>query len=198
MKTFSLPFLMLLLLSVVTYSGCGDDDGSGNFTADSLRYDGEQASAPFNGEGYNTFAAYFPTQETQPYTGRRLEKISFYLQSIPTSTVVYVYAEGSDERSPGAERYRFDLTQRIRNTGWYEHTITDDVIDIRENEGLWIAVETDLPTNQFQAMGCDNGANYNPNGDRFLPPTGNTWTSFNEITGTEQIHWNIRGFLAEE
>jgi len=198
MKTFNLPLLLLLAFALFTYSGCEDDDGPGNSIADSLRYDGDNFTAPFNGQGFNTFAAYFPQQETQPYAGRRLDKVSFYLEDIPSSTVIIIYAEGTDDRTPGAERYSIDLTQRIRNTGWYEHTITDAVVDIRENEGIWIAVEVDAPVTQFQAVGCDDGANYNPNGDRFLPPTGGTWTSFNEITGTERINWNIRGFLAEE
>lgn len=198
MKTFNLPLLILLAFALFTYSGCEDDDGPGNIAADSLRYDGANFTAPFNGTGFNTFAAYFPPQETQPYVGRRLETVSFFLEDIPTSTVVIIYAEGADDRSPGAERYSIDLTQRIRNTGWYDHVITDAVVDIRENEGIWIAVETDLPADGFQAIGCDDGSNYNPNGDRFLPPTGNTWTSFNEITGSETVNWNIRGFLADE
>jgi hypothetical protein len=198
MKTFNLPFLVLLAFALFTYSGCEDDDGPGNTVADSLQYDGPNATAPFNGEGFNTFAVYFPPQETQPYVGRRLDQVSFFLEDIPTSTVVIIYAEGADDRTPGAERYSIDLTTRIRNTGWYDHVITDGVVEIRADEGIWLAVEVDTPANQFQAIGCDNGANYNSNGDRFLPPTGNTWTSFNEITGTEQINWNIRGFLAEE
>ncbi|MFT6484358.1 MAG: hypothetical protein ACJAWN_001071 [Neolewinella sp.] len=198
MKTFNLLLFVLLVFALFTYSGCGDGYGTDNIVVDSLRYDGPQDRAPSNGTGFNTFAAYFPPQETQPYVGRRLEKVSFYLQDIPTQTVVIIYAEGTDGRTPGVERYSINLTQRIRNAGFYEHTITDAVIDIRENEGIWIAVETDLPTDGFQAIGCDDGTNYNPNGDRFLPPTGNTWTSFNEINGSETINWNIRGFLAEE
>jgi len=198
MKTFNLPLLLLLAFALFTYSGCEDDDGPGNTVADSLRYDGPNFTAPAFGAGFSTFAAYFPPQETQPFVGRRLDQVSFFLQDIPASTVLIIYAEGADDRSPGEERYSIDLTQRIRNTGFYEHFITDAVIDIRENEGIWLAVEVDLPQNQFQSVGCDEGNNYNPNGDRYLPPTGNTWTSFNEITGSERINWNIRGFLADE
>lgn len=200
MKTFNLPLLLLLAFTLFTVSSCGDDEdnGPGNTEADSLRYDGDNFTAPFNGEGFTTFAAYFPPEETQPFVGRRLDQVSFFLENIPTSTVLIIYAQGTDDRTPGAERYSIDLTQRIRNTGFHEHFITDDVIEINDNEGIWLAVEVEAPTNQFQLIGCDSGANYNPNGDRLLPPTGGTWTSFNEITSTERINWNIRGFLADE
>jgi hypothetical protein len=161
---------------------------------DTLNYDGPNFTAPQNGAGFTTFAARFPGAETQAFTGRTLERISFFLEQIPISTVVLVYDIGVDDRTPGDLLYSIDLTQRIRNTGWIEHVLTTPV-DIT-GDGLWLAVEAELEAGD-QAIGCDQGLNYNPNGDRLQVPSG-TWTSFNEITSTETINWNIRGIISEE
>jgi hypothetical protein len=191
MKTSSLPFLLLLCIGLLSWSSCGDDD---DLVIDTLNYDGPNFTAPTNGEGFTTFAARFPGAETQAFTGRKLERISFFLEQIPISTVVLVYDIGTDDRTPGDLLYSIDLTQRVRNTGWIEHVLTTPV-DIT-GDGLWLAVETELNTGD-QAIGCDQGTNYNPNGDRLLTPA-NVWTSFNEITGSETINWNIRGIISEE
>lgn len=191
MKTSSLPFLLLLCIGLLSWSSCGDDD---DLVIDTLNYDGPNFTAPTNGEGFTTFAARFPGAETQAFTGRKLERISFYLEQVPISTVVLVYDIGTDDREPGDLLYSIDLTQRIRNTGWVEHVLTTPV-DIT-GDGLWLAVETELEAGD-QAIGCDQGTNYNPNGDRLQVPSG-AWTSFNEITGSEAINWNIRGIISEE
>lgn len=194
MKTSSLPFLLLLCVGLLGWSSCGEDDP----VADSLNYDGPVFNAPFNSTGLHTFAAYFPPGETQAFSGRSLERVRFWMEQVPTATRVIIYAEGASDDAPGAELYRsLDLTQRINPRDWHDHFITTP-ITVSANEGLWIAVETDIPSNQFQAIGCDQGLNYNPNGDRYEIPQGPTWTSFNQFTGSERINWNIRGFLAEE
>ena len=189
-----LNFLFLLLsLTVFTFSACDDDDN--DIVQDSLNYDGPNFTAPFNTPGTTTFAAFFPESEVQEFTGRRLERISFWLQSVPTATEVIVFAEGADTRTPGEELYAIDLTQRVRTTGWVDHIIPGGIE--LDGRGIWLAVAAEAPEARFQMMGCDEGRNYNPNGDRMLPP-GGVWTSFNEITGSERINWNIRGFLADE
>ncbi len=194
MKTSSLPFLLFLCLGLLSWSSCGDDD---DLVQDTLNYDGPNFTAPQNGAGVNTFAAFFPESEVQPYIGRRLNRVSFWLEQIPLSTSVVIYAASSDDRTPGAELYRIDLTQRIR-TGrvWVEHNLPTPIE--LTGEGIWIGVEVDVENTLDQAIGCDDGANYNPNGDRFRPAGSTVWSSFNEITSTERINWNIRGFLAEE
>ena len=195
MKYASLSLALFLALGLFMFTGCGDDDAA--VTADTLNYDGPNVTAPQNGAGLNTFAAFFTTDQTQPFAGRRLERVRFWLTRIPLATSVVVYAEGNTDRSPGAELYRVNLTQRIRNTGWNEHVLTTPV-DVEADRGLWLAVEVDIENNGDQAIGCDSGASYSPNGDRLLPSTGGVWTSFNEITGSETVNWNIRGVLADE
>lgn len=191
MKTSSLTLLLFLCIGLLSWSSCGDDD---DLVVDTLNYDGPNFTAPQNGVGVNTFAAFFPESEVQPYIGRQLNKVSFWLERIPLSTSVVIFAAGATDREPGAELYRIDLSQRIRTGGWVEHNLTTP-IDLT-GEGLWIAVEADVENDFDQAIGCDQGTNYNPNGDRFRPAGTTVWTSFNEITSTERINWNIRGFIS--
>lgn len=186
-----LPFF--LLLAVFTFAACEDDD----VVQDSLNYDGPNFTAPLMPQpGLNTFAAFFPASEVQEFSGRSLESIRFWMQNLPNSIIVRVYSVGPDDRAPGGILYELDITSRVRDAGWYTHVIPGG-LEIPE-EGLWLAVAADLPEANFQAMGCDEGFNFNPNGDRLLFPTGGVWTSFEEFTGSERIHWNIRGFVAEE
>lgn len=200
MKTsFSLLF-SLLLIGLLGFSSCGEDDDNNNGPdLETLNYDGNNVTAPALERGSRTFAAYFPANEVQSLVGRKLARVDFWLQDIPDATSVVIYSVGDNDRAPGPQLYRIDLTQRINNTGWYEHLIpAASQVEIPA-EGLWLAVETIAPTDRFQSIGCDNGANFNPNGDRMLPPTGGTWTSFSEVTsGGETINWNIRGVLAAE
>ncbi len=194
MKTSSLTLLLFLCIGLLSWSSCGDDDA---LVVDTLNYDGPNFTAPFNDAGQHTFAAFFPESEIQPYVGRQLNKVSFFLQNIPTSTSVVIFAAGPSDQVPGAELYRIDLTGRIRSSGWIEHNLTTP-IDLT-GAAIWIGVEADLPSNQFQAVGCDEGLNYNPNGDRYQIPTGFTWTDFETFTGGEAtINWNIRGFISAE
>ncbi|MEM9525970.1 MAG: hypothetical protein AAGA31_05125 [Bacteroidota bacterium] len=194
MKTNSLPFLLLLCIGLLSWSACGDDD---DIVQDSLNYDGPNFTAPQNAAGFNTFAAYFPSSVTQPFIGRDLVSVRFWLQDIPLSTTVIIYDvdPNGDDRQPGPILYSRDITQRINATGWIDHNLTTPVE--LTGAGLWIGIETEIAQNLGQAIGCDQGTNYNPNGDRFQDPSG-AWTSFNEVTGTERINWNIRGFLNEQ
>ena len=184
---------LLLAFAALSFAGCDDDD---DLVQDSLNYDGPNFTAPFNAPGVTTFAAFFPESEVQEFTGRTLERVRFWLENVPTSTELIVFAAGPDDRSPGDELYRIDLTQRVRSVEWVDHVIPGGIE--LTGQGIWLALALEAPENQFQLMGCDQGTNYSPNGDRLLPPTGGVWTSFNEVTGSERINWNIRGFLADE
>ena len=191
MKISLLPLLLLSL--TLLWTGCKEDDPTVTTT---LNYDGPNASAPQLPPGKNLFAAYFPPSETQQYAGRTMDRITFYLNSIPLTTTVVVYGEGPDDRTPGAELYRRDLTGRINNTEWIEDRLIPG-IEIT-GEGLWLAVEVELADGEPFSVGCDAGRNYDPNGDLLLLSTSpGRWATFNEING-ERVNWNIRGVLADE
>lgn len=192
MKTNSLPLLLLLCIGLLSWSSCVDD--TDDILVDSLNYDGPNFTAPNNGIGFTTFAAYFPESEVRPFIGRTLESVEFWLERIPLNTNVIIYNEGIDDLAPGDEIYRINLNNRINNTGWITHRIPGGIQ--LAGGGVWLAVETEIDA-VGQSIGCDQGRSYSPNGDRLQTPDG-TWTSFNTITGSERINWNIRGLLAAE
>lgn len=191
MKNIFLP--LLVLVSLLAFTSCSEDE-----VTETLNYDGDNLTAPRNGAGLNTFAAYFPASELQQrgVGGRQLERIDFWLQDIPRQSNVVVYGFSGNDAQPGTELYRIDLTQRVSNPGWQMHIIPGG-LTIPE-DGIWLAVETDLVANGDQSIGCDAGNNYNPNGDRMRTPTSGGWSSFNALTGSGRINWNIRGVLAEQ
>ncbi len=183
--------LLLLLCFVLGWTSCGEDDEDPVTAAATLNYDGPNATAPQLPPGTNTFAAYFPPAETERLRGGTLNKISFYLTRIPQSTSVVIYADGPDDRTPGAELYRRDITGRTTTTEWNEHLLLGDAIELT-GQGLWLAIEVELAQGEPQSVGCDAGRSYSPNGDRLLISTVSDWTSFNELNG-ETVNWNIRG-----
>ncbi|WP_116126385.1 hypothetical protein [Lewinella sp. IMCC34183] len=189
----SLVFLLLLAAPLLLWTSCEKDDPA---VATTLNYDGDPVSAPQLPPGKNMFAAYFPPSVTQQYTGRTLERIRFYLNTIPDSTAVVVYGEGPDDRTPGAELYRQPMTNRITTNRWIEDRVIPG-LEI-DGQGLWLAVEVVLPDGEPFSVGCDAGRTYNSNGDLLrLATNPNQWASFRDITG-EQVNWNIRGILGGE
>ncbi len=193
MKPAVLP---LLLLALPLFFGTGCEKDTPTTTTVTLNYDGPNASAPQLQAGLNTYAAYFPPAEIAPYTGRTLDRVTFYLTQVPRLTRVVVYDEGPNDRTPGSELYRSpDLTARISNTGWYEDRLIPGLA--LSGRGIWLAVEVELDANSPFAVGCDAGRNYNTNGDLLRPGLSTQWASFNDLTG-ETVNWNIRGILAAE
>ncbi|MBB4080823.1 hypothetical protein GGR28_003462 [Lewinella aquimaris] len=191
MKPTVLPYFFLAFV-LFLWTGCKEDDAT---VLTTLNYDGPNVTAPQLPPGKNLFAAYFPPAETQPYIGRTMDRITFYLTQIPEATSVVVFAEGPDDRTPGAELYRKNLTARINTTEWIEDRLIPG-IEIT-GEGLWLAVEVELADGQPFSVGCDAGRTYDPNGDLLLLSTATQWTGFRDLNG-ERVNWNIRGVLAEE
>ena len=193
MKALRLPFFFLLAIGLLAWSGCSDDDD--DLIIETLNYDGDNFTAP--NLDANIFAAYFPPSELQNVTDRNLESVAFFLEAVPPEVEVIVYAAGATDREPGAELYRSpSLLNRVNATGEFiTHRLRTPIDLSQQNDGIWLAIQTDIaPGNRVQSVGCDAGNNYNPNGDRIR--IGNTWTSFNEVTGSEQVNWNIRGILS--
>ena len=191
MKLSALP-LFLLLTGLLGWASCVKDDDDDPVSATTtLNYDGPNFTAPQLPPGTNTFAAYFPPSETERLRGGTLDKVRFYLTRIPQSTSVVIYADGPNDRTPGTELYRRDITGRTTTTEWNEHLLLGDAIELT-GQGLWLAIEVELAQGEPQSVGCDAGRSYSTNGDRLLLSTVSDWTSFNELNG-ETVNWNIRG-----
>ena len=193
MRYLRLPFLLLLALSVLVYTGCDDDED--DFAQDELRYDTGPFTAPTS--DFEEFAAYFPANRTGEFAGRRLEQIEFYAWEAPERTIIKVYAEGQDAAAPGELLYSRDISQRV-NVGrsFINHLLDEDIV--LGNQGIWIGIEVAgaNPGVAFQSVGCDDGSNYSPNGD-YVKASG-TWVNFRALPGGERVNWNIRGIISEE
>ena len=184
--------LSLLLIALLTWTGCGEDDDVS--VQEFVNYDGPNVSAPQLPPGTNTFGVYFPASVMQGYTGRSIDAITFYVTSIPEATTVKIFADGPDNRTPGDELYSRDITNRVSTTEWY----TDRLQSPYEitGEGIWLAVEVELAPGAPISIGCDSGQSFDPNGNLLYLSTENEWQTFQEITG-ERVNWNIRGVLSE-
>ena len=182
-----------LLFALLVWTGCEDDDGTALTT---LNYDGANVTAPPLPAGTSSFAVYFPPGQTTPFAGRDLERVSFYVSGIPTATRVSVREAGPDDLTPGAVIESRDISARVNTVGWYEHRLTDPVT--LTEAGIWLEIEVEVSTDNSVAIGCDAGRNYNSNGDllRFAGTT--QFASFNDLSPTERVNWNIRGVLSEE
>lgn len=192
MKNLRLSLLLLLAVGLLGWTGCADDDDP--LVRDTLNYDGANLTAP--NLDANMFAAYFPADVVRQFAGRQLAEVQFFLTAIPPSTRVFVFAEGPTDQAPGEELYSEDITQRVNASGDFIVHRLSEVVTLAD-QGIWIGIETDIAEGVLvQSVGCDDGSNYNSNGDRIR--IGNTWTSFREITGSERVNWNIRGVIAEE
>lgn len=191
MKPYLLP---LLLLALFTWTGCGSDDDD-VVEQEFVNYDGPNVSAPSLPPGTNTFGVYFPASVMDRYVGRSIDAITFYVTSVPRATTVKIFADGPDNRTPGAELYSRDITNRVTLTEWY----TDRLQNPYEitGEGLWLAVEVELAAGESFSIGCDAGRTFDSNGNLLYLSTENEWQTFQDITG-EQVNWNIRGVLAPE
>ena len=194
-----MKYLALLLLSLLVFAtGCGDDDDEDVRLLDAeLNYAGPQFLAPNLGQGSHEYAAYFPGNFTSQFQGRVLEAIEFDLVAVPQSVEVIVYESGRFNDEPGSVIYRRNISSQVTGTGVQRHVVAEP-IEITGN-GLWLAIAVEHAGNTTQSVGCDDGSQYNVNGDRLRSErTDQRWTTFREVTnGAETVNFNIRGYLAE-
>ena len=189
MKLLQLP---LLLLALLVWTGCDDEDAA---VTQTLNYDGDNFSAPQLPPGDNSLLVYFPPSETNAFVGRTLERVTFYMSEIPLSTSVVVYDEGPDDRTPGAELYRRNITGRVNSTGWIEDRLQNP-IEIT-GAGLWLAIDVTLADGSPFSVGCDLGRTYDRNGDLLRLATNPNFIVGFQDTNGETVSWNIRGVLSE-
>lgn len=191
MKNF---LLALLILPVLCFTACGDDEDANddNFGEVTLRHDGANVTGPFLPAGIHQFLVRFDAVDLRQYEGRRLDRVEFYLGEVPSSLGVVVL-NGTNPNFPDQEIFYRDITNRINGTGWITHRLNEDVF-LTDND-LWLAIEVTHDQEQ-RSVGCDAGPR-DPGGDWLLRQQDDDYVTFGEIS-TESVNWNIRGVLAPE
>lgn len=158
-----------------------------------LHYDGDNYSAI----GWATVpvtvtvAARFPSAMTLPYAGMELVSMEIYLNDQnPTGTnekTLKVYGMGTSYE-PGPLLYEQTFT--APQTSW--STIDLNTPVMITGEDIWVGYEFTQEAASIYIPGCDEGINYNPNGD-FLS-TGVGWTHLGNNPSL-MYNWNIRANL---
>lgn len=158
-----------------------------------LSLDGPNVTGPILEPDYHELAAAFSSNQTAPYAGRQLERVSFFLGPRPTQLRLRIYGEGAAPNMPGAILYEIDLSNRLVENSWNEHRLTMPV-EITGDD-LWISIGL-LHNRVQQSLGCDAGPNRS-GGDWHFKAADQEWETFRARTG-ESINWNIRGYVSEE
>lgn len=185
MKQF---FYLLLTGLLIVGAGCKKDDLGDNL----LSYDGPNASGPILAAGYHEAGALFPSNITDPLTGRQLLRVSYFMGAKPQKAELFIYGEGIPSFPGQPPLYSADITDEITPLRWSTHTLSTPV-DIT-GEDLWITIGLTHASEQ-RSIGCDAGPNVT-NGDWLFQSADGQWQSFRSRTG-ENINWNIRGELSE-
>ncbi len=181
----NLARLSALLFAVLLFA-CEDEPLQ---LPDTLHHDGENLTAPLLPAGGHQAAARFTPNDQQPYAGRQLTAVSYFLAGVPADCWVIVQGPGTTS-SPGDTLYVARVTPEAKTAAWNEHTLPQP-IPITGTEDLWISIGL-RHTQSMQSIGCDAGP-ADPNGDWLFSDSDNQWLTFRQRTGSESINWNIRG-----
>ncbi len=179
----------LLVGLAILFAACGDDERS---VENTLRFDGDNLSAPLLPADTYEAAARFPANLTASFVGQNLTEVSYFISEIPLQTTLRIYSGGT-ENVPGQMVYEATLTGTITQNAFNAHVLTTP-LEIT-GEDLWCSIRFRL-NRGLQAIGCDAGPR-DINGDRMFQESTNEWTSFSQFSGGESINWNIRGVVGE-
>ena len=181
--------LFLLLVGILLFSSCNKDDDTS--LEDTLHYDGANQSAPnLDADTYEA-AARFDASRTAEYTGRNLDRVSFFVGELPTQCIVKVYGEGTNSQ-PGNLLYSADVTDKLTGLDWNNHRLTDP-IEIT-GEDLWISIQF-THTGTLRSIGCDEGPAAT-DGDWLYQLSDNQWLTLRDRLPIN-INWNIRGHIKD-
>lgn len=151
-----------------------------------MRYDDGDNSDEVGGEVEHFEAAIrFPVDDLEPYEGRYLTEVNFYITDANCQVLARVWT-GGNENFPGDlvfEQEVEDLQQ-----GW-NHAELEQPILIEGDEELWMGYRVLNPEGVYPA-GTDNGPAKPYKGDMILYYS--EWVSMSEYFGWD-INWNIYG-----
>ncbi|MCB0592654.1 MAG: hypothetical protein H6557_28025 [Lewinellaceae bacterium] len=183
---------ILGLFALLAFSACQKNDEPPVPSGENvLNYDGPNATGPLLAAGEYEAAARFPAVETNPYEGKRLTEVTWFMGILPSSCKVRIYGPGSGDE-PGQLLYSADVTDRVQVPSWNTHELRDPILI--EGQELWISIAFTHPAQQ-QSIGCDSGPNV-AGGDWLFSSNDNQWITYVQRTG-ESVNWNIRGIVGE-
>jgi len=188
-STSIITLLLLTVISLVSYS-CKEDDAS-NDTSATLRYDGDNLTAPDLPPQTYEGAARFTNTQLGNYIGDELTEIEFYIQEPPAFCEVRVYTSNGGS-APAEQIYVANVTNSISANRWHTHTLTTPYII--EDKDLWLSVRFAHSGSQ-RTLGCDSGPAA-VNGDWTYDAADQLWIPLVQRTaGNININWNIRGLV---
>jgi len=184
----------LLLLSVLCFTACQDDDDGGpqpQPNDDVLAYDGENNTGPLLDAGFYEAAVLFPADIVQQFTGRRLESVLFFIGELPATCEVLVYEGTTPDGKPESLIFASgDIRSGLVTPSWNRLTL-DQPITLAEDD-IWLSIAL-THNQQQQSIGCDAGPNIT-NGDWLYDDDDGLWQTYIQRT-QESVNWNIRGEL---
>lgn len=179
----------------LTHTSATATNGGSPNTSDAtaqLHYDGDNASAI--GWSSNpitvTVAARFPNAMTVPYAGMNLVSVELYINDLNAGTntcTLKVYKDG-DIYEPGSLIYSQDFTPTGQD--WNVVTLTTPVPITGDD--LWVGYTFTQADAGIYIPGCDDGTNFNINGDYLS--TGVGWSHLSNNPALP-YNWNIRANL---
>ncbi len=186
---------ILSLLTLLVFSACKKDDEElpDDETRVTLSYDGDNQTAPILGADTYDFALRFPASQMATYAGRKLEEVKFYILDKPAECEVRIFDAGTVDNH-GAELYSADVISAVSSSSWNSHVLTTPLE--LTGDDIWVVVRTKHEGN-IASIGCDNGP-AKDGGDWIYAGIGTSWLTFRTFTGTENVNWNIRAYLADE
>jgi len=183
-----LLFLFSALALVLTACN-NDDDDNGPGGANTINYDGPNATAPFLPTGIHELAARFTSQELTNFVGQDLVEVSFFIANLPQTCTIKIYGEGTRD-APGTLLYSATVSNSLAPFSWNNHRMQAPIAITGED--IWISVSV-THGNNLQSVGCDAGP-ADANGDLILLDGAGAWATYRQLA-SESINWNIRGII---
>ena len=191
MKKTILLFSLFLLFFACNNDNNNPPQAPPGPTENAIFLDGENSTAPFLPIGYNEAAVRFIPQDTEPYKGKNLDKVAFFIYGIPQTVEIRIYGPGT-ATTPGALLYSGFERDNLASNTWSEHVLSED-LEIT-GEDLWVAIGLSH-TVSMQSIGCDAGPNVE-GADWLVIESDNQWITYGERT-SESVNWNIRAIASE-
>lgn len=181
-------------VAVVLVAGCGDDSSPpptdpGIVAPSTLRYDGDNLSAPTLAAGGYEAGARFTGVQIGNRVGKHLTEVSYYISTPAEVCSVMVYG-AFDATKPGTRLYAADVTSQVQDHQWNTHTLSQPIA--LTGEDVWVCLQFSNSVSRA-TLGCDPGPAVT-DGDWLYATSDATWAPLNQRFGIS-INWNIHATI---